>query len=189
MKCKSWALLMDGNYTWKSKSVGLGVQSHGSCQSIPRMEYDISPLWTVSSTLSTALGLDFHYLARNWIVSAGKSMLYMKSDLNRGRTESQDRTVFIFSEWPTFASLGQLKERVKGPTGGHMTHPPQRHGRGPAQAKLHKVPVTGDRCASPCLWSRLLTSCQNLLTLLFRQCCNFLSCLQLMSHKYKVSWK
>lgn len=27
MTCKSWA----GNYTWKSKSLGLRVQSHGSC--------------------------------------------------------------------------------------------------------------------------------------------------------------
>lgn len=189
MKCKSWVLLVDGNCTWKSKSLGLRVQSHGSCQSIPRMEYDISPRWTVSSIGSTALGLSFHYLARNWVVSAGKSMLYMKSDLNRGRTEPQDRIVFTFSEWPTFPSLGQLQECVKGPTGGHMSHPPQRYGQGPAQARLHEVPVRGDGCASPCLWSRLLTSCQNLLTLLFRQCCNFLSCPQLMPHKYKVSQK
>lgn len=166
MKCKSWALLVDGNYTWKSKSLGLRVQSHGSCQSTPRMEYDISPLQTLSSIGCTALGLYFHYLARNGIVRAGKSMLYMKSDLNRGRTEPWDRIWFIFSEWPTFPSLGQLQERVKGPTGGHTSHPPQRCGQGPAQAKLHKVPATGDGCASPCLWSWLLTSCQDLLMLL-----------------------
>lgn len=59
MKCKCWAMLrMVIILRNPNLSDSVSVQSHVSCYSIPRMEYDlvISLLWTVPSTGSFALG-------------------------------------------------------------------------------------------------------------------------------------
>ncbi|KAI1236112.1 hypothetical protein IHE44_0001386 [Lamprotornis superbus] len=59
----------------------------------------------------------------------------------RKRMSSLAATTLCFpSKFPIQAVR---QERVKGPTEGHMSHPPQRCGQGPAQGKLHEVPVRG----------------------------------------------
>lgn len=66
--------------------VSVNIQSHVSCYVIPRTDYGfvISPLWIVSSIGSIAL--DTLLLARNWTVSAGKSVFCVKSVFRCGKT-------------------------------------------------------------------------------------------------------